>query len=133
MALEEASEQLYNNLKDKGIASSRSIFMTEIMDDSEISDHIHLRYNLGIILERPLTAELSGLYRTKKHQRQKYAKFIHKGTHQSCIDFYSKIYALWMLEVGLELEDLPTLEFYPHYDDSSLHDEILTEIYIPVR
>jgi AraC family transcriptional regulator len=119
-------------VKNKNILNHRSIFMTEIIDDSDISDDIHLRYNLAFILERPLKFELEGLFRTRSHQRQKYAKFIHKGSHQSCIDFYNKIYAFWMLDVGLELKDAPTLEFYPNYIEDSLPEEMITEIYIPV-
>ncbi len=131
-AIEETGNQLYNYVKDKGLLSDRSIFMTEIVDDSEISDSIHLRYNVGFVLEQPLKFEPAGLFRIKKHERQKYAKFIHKGTYQSCVDFYQKIYALWILDVGLELKDLPTLEYYPNYDENSLQQEVLTEIYIPV-
>lgn len=110
-ALEKASEQLYKNAKDKGVLTDRSIFMTEIMDDSEISDSIHLRYNMGFILDRPLPTEPEGLFRIKKHKQQKYAKFVHEGNHQSCIRFYNKIYAFWMLDIGLELKDSPTIEF----------------------
>ena len=72
-------------------------------------------------------------FRTKKHRRQKYAKFLHEGTHESCFKFYSKIYAFWLLDVGLELVDLPTLEFYPNYYEHAPSQNILTEIYIPVK
>ena len=131
-AIEEASNHVYNYVKDKDILTNRSVFMTEIVDDSEISDSIHLRYNVGFILDRPLKFELDGLFRIKKHKRQKYAKFTHKGTYQNYFDFFKKIYAYWMLDVALELEDLPTLEFYPNYDKDCPPEEMLTEIYIPV-
>ena len=106
--------------------------MTEIMDDSDISDSVHLRYNIGFTLDRPLPFEPDGLYRTKQHQRQKYVKFTHVGSHQSCFAFYTKIYAFWMLDVGLELKDLPSLELYPSFHSDNLSEEIHTEIYIPV-
>ncbi|MEN0048917.1 MAG: helix-turn-helix domain-containing protein, partial [Bacteroidota bacterium] len=131
-AIEEVGDQVYQYVKEKALLTKQSIFMTEIVDDSDISDSIHLRYNLGFILDRPLQFDLEGLYRIKRHQRQKYAKFVHEGTYQSSIDFYKKIYAFWMLDVGLELEDLPTLEFYPNHTENTLPSKILTEIYIPV-
>lgn len=131
-AIEEIGNQLYWYVMDKGILTERSTFMTEIVDDSDISDSIHLRYNLAFILEQPLQFEPKGLFRTKKHQRQKYAKFIHSGSLQSIFDFYNKIYAFWMLDVALELKDLPTLEFYSNYYENTPPVEILTEIYIPV-
>ncbi|NET34072.1 MAG: AraC family transcriptional regulator [Cyanothece sp. SIO1E1] len=132
-AIEKVIYQVYNYLKDKTILTDRSIFMAEIVDDSEISDRIHLRYNLGFLLDKPLPFEPEGLFRTKKHRRQKYAKFLHEGTHESCFKFYSKIYAFWLLDVGLELVDLPTLEFYPNYYEHAPSQNILTEIYIPVK
>ena len=132
LAMEKVGNQLHQYVKDKGILNKQSIFMTEIVDDSEISDHIHLRYHLGFILDRALPFEPEGLYRIKRHQAQKYAKFVHKGTLESSIDFYDKIYAFWMADVGLELKDLPTLEFYPNYDGDHPPTDLLTEIYIPV-
>ena len=131
-AIEETANHVYEYAKSKDILNSLSTFMTEIIDDSEISDSIHLRYNVGFILERPLSFEPEGLFRIKKHKQQKYAKFIHKGTYQSYFDFLKKIYAFWMLDVALELKDLPTLEFYPSYDTNKLSEELLTEVYIPV-
>lgn len=132
LAIEEASKELYTYAIEKEILNKRSIFMTEIMDDSEISDSIHLRYNLGFILEQALKFKPEGFYRVKKHKRQKYAKFIHEGTYQSYLEFHKKIYAFWMLDVALELEDLPTLEFYPNDDENNLPERIQTEIYIPI-
>ncbi|MEL7423000.1 MAG: AraC family transcriptional regulator [Bacteroidota bacterium] len=132
-AIEKVAQQLYQYAMEKNILSERSTFMTEIIDDSELGDHIHLRFNVAFILERPLQFEPEGLYRVKKHSRQKYAKFTHQGTHQSCIDFHNRIYALWMLDVQLELEDRPTLEFYPNADEDGPPEDMITEIYIPVR
>ena len=131
--IEKVANQLYNYAKDKEILTEGSKFITEIIDDSEISDNIHLRYNMAFILERPLEFEPEGLFRVKKHKRQKYARFIHKGTPQSCIDFYHKIYAFWIPDVGLELVDRPTLELYPNYDKGGLPEDMLIEIYIPVN
>ena len=132
-AIEDTGNYLYNYALSKGIINNRSIFMTEIMDDSDISDSIHLRYNLGFILEKPLSFEPENLFRTKSHRRQKYAKFTHIGSHQNCIDFYNEIYAFWLLDVALELKDLPTLEFYPNYATDNDNNNILTQIYIPIE
>jgi AraC family transcriptional regulator len=133
LAIQETGQQSYNYVEEKGLLTDRSIFMTQIVDDSEISDSIHLRYNLAFVLEKSLSFELEGLFRIGKHTEQRYAKFIHQGSFESTFDFYEKIYAYWMLDVGLELKDLPTLEFYPNYDELILPEELITEIYIPVE
>ncbi|MEO9803638.1 MAG: AraC family transcriptional regulator [Reichenbachiella sp.] len=125
--------QLVNYATEQQLLSNQSIFMTEIIDDAEISDHINSRYNQALILEEPLGIEPEGLFRINSHKRQKYAKFTHQGSHESCIDFYQEIYAFWMLDVGLELVDLSLLEFYPNFDEKLPESELLTEVYIPVK
>lgn len=132
-AVDNTWNQLENYVFKKGLLSDTSIFMTEIIDDEDISDHINTRYNTACILEQSLKFVPEGLFRTNTHRRQKYAKFIHKGSYNSCIEYYNKIYAFWMLDVMLELEDRSTLEFYPNITSNISVNDILTEIYIPVK
>ncbi|MEM9546529.1 MAG: AraC family transcriptional regulator [Bacteroidota bacterium] len=132
LAMENTGDQVYDYALQKGLLTPRSKFMTEVVDDSTISDSIHLRYNMGFILEQSLPFAPEGLYRVKHHSPQKYARFMHQGTYQSCSNYYEEIYAYWMMDVNLELKDLPSLEFYPDADINASNPEILTEIYIPV-
>ncbi|MEL7121307.1 MAG: AraC family transcriptional regulator [Bacteroidota bacterium] len=132
-AIEEAGNHLYEYANHKKLLTDNSVFMTEIIDDSSFGDTIHLRYNLGYVLDRPLEFQPEGFFRTKKHSHQKYAKFVHKGTYENCANFYNEIYAFWMSDVGLELVDMPSLEFYPHYPEFASLENMVTEIYIAVR
>lgn len=125
--------QFYNYLKEKNLYSEQSVLFGECLDDDQISDAIHCRYNLAFILERPLAFPLDGLFQTKVHHRQKYAKFRHKGPYETCPETYQKIYAFWMFDLDLELKDAPTLEFYLNDDATTPPEELLTEIYIPVQ
>ncbi len=133
IAIEEKWQQLENYAVSKKLFSQEPIIMSEIIDDADISDHIHSRYNLAFILEQPLGIEPEGLFRTRQHQHQKYVKFTHKGTPKSVEAYYHHIYAFWMLDVPLELADLPTLEFYPNYEADLPPELLITEIYIPVQ
>jgi AraC family transcriptional regulator len=123
----------FTYLKKNNLYSEKSIILGECLDDDEISDAIHCRYNLALILDRPLSFTLDGFFQTKIHQRQKYAKFIHKGSYETCPETYQKIYAFWMFDVNLELKDAPTLEFYLNDSATTPTAELLTEIYIPVQ
>jgi AraC family transcriptional regulator len=125
--------QFHSYLKEKNLYSEQSILLGECLDDDEISDAVHCRYNLALILDRPLTFPLDGFFQTKVHQRQKYAKFRHKGSYETCSETYQKIYAFWMFDVNLELKDAPTLEFYLNDAATTPPEELLTEIYIPVH
>ena len=131
-SIEKEWDKLIAYAGEKGIYSDASIFMVEILDDEEISEQINSRYNLALLLDRSLTFDPKGLFRTKVHQQQKYAKFQHTGSDESLYHYYRKIFAFWMLDVGLELMDLPNLEFYPNFEEGTPPEEILTEIYIPV-
>jgi DNA gyrase inhibitor GyrI len=115
------------------LINNQSIIFTEIIDDVEISDDIHSRYYFSILLDKAFIVPKGKLYRTKTHAQQKYAKFVFTGTDQESAEFYQEIYAFWMTEVNLELTDLPILEFYPNYHEDLPKDQLITEIYIPVK
>lgn len=109
-----------------------TIILGEILDDNEITETTHCRYNAAIVLERPLDFSPKGLFKSKRIEKQKYAKFIHKGSHETCVETYNKIYAHWVSNVELEFEDKPTLEFYLNDRDEVPEEDLLTEIYIPI-
>ncbi len=132
-AIHQTWEQLLAYAINKEILTDDTPVMAEILDDNEISESVHCRFAPAIILQNPDVITPEGLFNIKEHKRQKYAKFIHPGSHASCMDTYNKIYAYWMTEVGLELEDLPTLEFYLNDESDTPAEELLTEIYIPVQ
>jgi AraC family transcriptional regulator len=133
LAIKRTWKQLLDYALEKGTLTENSIFMTEIQDDNEISDSLSFRYNLGVVLDKPLSFRPEGLFKSKVHKRQKYARFIHKGPYEKSIDTYNKIYAFWMVEVNLELVDLPTIEIYLNNDENTPKEELLIEIYIPVK
>lgn len=132
-AIEKTWEQLIIYGEQKKMLDANMILMAEIMDDDEITENVHCRYSVSLVWNKPITFEPDGLFKVKQHKRQKYAKFIHKGSHESSVDTYNHIYANWMLDVGLEFEDLPNLEFFLNDDGDTPPDELLTEIYIPIK
>jgi len=131
-AIKQTWEQLGQYAYEKKLLNKNTIFMAEILDDNKISDSVNCRYNTAIILEKPLSFSPDGLFKTKTNSKQKYAKFLHKGSHESCADTYHNIYANWMSEVNWELEDKAVLEFYLNDESNTPSAELLTEIYIPV-
>jgi AraC family transcriptional regulator len=132
-AVKETWKMLINYAVKKQLLTDDTIFFGEILDDNEISEMIKCRYNVAIILDKPLSSPPEGLIKIKTHQSQKYAKFVHKGTHESSADTYHKIYSQWIVDVNLELADLPTLEFFLNDEEDTPEEELLTEIYIPIK
>ncbi len=132
-AIKQVWEQLMKYAFKNKLIDDDSIFLAEILDDNEITDQVHCRYNAGIVIETPLKFEVEGLFRTKTIASQKYAKFLHKGSHEDSLITYDYIYSNWMTNVALELEDKPTLEFFLNDEEDTPPDELLTEIYIPIQ
>lgn len=133
VAINTAWEQLVIYADQHQLLDDDPILIAEVLDDEEISENIHCRYNTGIILKEPLKFEPDGLFKLHHHQPQQYAKFIHKGPHEKSVATYNKIYANWMIDVKLEFKDLPTLEFFLNDEETTPPEELLTAIYIPVR
>ncbi len=130
-AINEAWNKLLKYAEANKLLNRHSMFFTEVVDDLEISDHIHSRYNLAIAFEEPIALEPSELFRKRSHRKQKYVKFQFDGSIENSKDFYQQIYAFWMFDVKQEFVDLPILEFYIPSEEKA--EEIKgIEIYIPI-
>lgn len=131
--IQKTFEQLIEYALKNSLLDDDTIVLGEVLDDNEITETIHCRYNSAIILNETIPFSPKGLFKVKTIESQKYAKFVHKGSHESCTETYDKIYAHWMTDVQLEFEDMPTLEFFLNDEEDTPPEELLTEIYIPVK
>ncbi|WP_075343350.1 AraC family transcriptional regulator [Tenacibaculum agarivorans] len=131
--IEKTWNTLINYAFKKKVLSGKTVILGEILDDDEITDTIQCRYNAGIVLENYQDIRIEGFFRIKEISTQKYAKFIHVGSHESCFETYKAIYGRWMKDVKLEFEDKPTLEFYVNDEETTPKEKLITEIYIPVK
>lgn len=116
----------------KKLLTDETIILGEILDDDEITDTLQCRYNAGIVVEENQDIQTEGFFSVKEIPSQKYAKFIHKGSHETCYETYNTIYARWMKDVQLEFADQSILEFYINDESTTPKEELITEIYIPV-
>lgn len=132
-AVKETWGMLVDYTLKKQLLTDDTIFFAEILDDNEVSETINCRYNVAIIMNESLSYPPEGLFKIKLNQAQKYVKFLHLGSHESSADTYHKIYSQWMVDVNLEFADLPILEFFLNDEDDTPVEELLTEIYIPVK
>ncbi|WP_440068627.1 AraC family transcriptional regulator [Tenacibaculum discolor] len=130
--IEKTWKQLLKYADKRKLLTDKTIVLGEVLDDDEITESINCRYNAGIILTEAQKIEVEGMFKVKEVASQKYAKFIHKGSYESCFETYNTIYAHWIYEVQLEFSDAPTLEFYLNDEENTSQEELITEIYIPV-
>ncbi|WP_298508359.1 GyrI-like domain-containing protein [uncultured Kordia sp.] len=131
-SIDKTWKQLIWYASKKRLLDDTTIHFAEILDDDEITEHIKCRYTSAIVLEDDSQFEPNGFFVKKIIKSRKYAKFSHKGTHESCMDTYGKIYANWMTEIQLEMSDAPVLEFYLNDETHDSSENLITEIYIPI-
>lgn len=117
----------------KKLLREDSVFMAQLLDDNDISDTIHCRYHLGMLLQRELDFEPEGLYRVKPIEACRYAVFVHQGPYERTEATYQHIYAQWLAHMPYEMKDAPVLEFFLNDASEVPEAELLTEIYIPVE
>ncbi|MFK8102302.1 MAG: GyrI-like domain-containing protein [Saprospiraceae bacterium] len=132
-AIENTWTQLTTYATQQNLIAPDTIHLAEILDDDTITETLHCRYHAAIVLSQELTSHLPPFFQTKIIPSQRYAKFIHRGSHASCEDTYQMIYAHWLTQVQLEFADAPTLEFYVNDESDTAVEDLMVEIYIPVK
>lgn len=133
IAVEKTWEKLLNYSEKENLLSAKTFFLAELLDDNEISDSVHFRYNCAISLDKSINFEPKDLFKVKKHKRQKYAKFKYIGPYKKSQEIYHKIYRYWLKDVQLEFADKPSIEIYPSFFKSTSEENQIIEIYIPVQ
>lgn len=126
-------KQLISYAGKKNLLQDDTLYLAEILDDDEITDHINCRYTAAIVLPDDSTFDPESLFVKKTIESSRYAKFTHKGSDESSFETYQAIYGQWMADVPHEMADAPVLEFYLNDDADTPKKELLTEIYIPIE
>lgn len=126
-------EKFLTYVDQQDLIRPNSIFLAEILDDEDITDKINCRYNVALVLEKPLPAAPQGLFQVKRLPGQRYAKFMHQGPHEASSETYQRIFGSWLEGIQLEWDDGPILEFYLNDEEDTAPADLLTEIYIPVQ
>ena len=133
IAVSQTWENLIDYYEQEESITANTVFLAELLDDNEISDSIHFRYNCAVRLNEPLKFQPKGLFKTKKHKPQKYAKFKHYGSYENSIETYNNIYAFWLTDVQLEFRDAPSIEIYPNFNLPVPTEHQVIEIFIPIK
>ncbi|PYF77036.1 AraC family transcriptional regulator [Pedobacter nutrimenti] len=100
-----------------------------IVDQPLITDKLKCRYE-ACINKDPLNKQFFSTHILGG----RYAKYIHKGSHNLIEDTYRRIYIDWLFKTDLELDSSGIIE---HYVKNEYHteneDNFVTEILIPVK
>ena len=131
-AIGEIGKQMESYIAQQGLIDEETIALAEILDDNEITEDIHCRYRIGIVLSDSTSFVPGGLFQIKTIPSATYARFIHQGSHQASLETYQRIYAQWMIHMPYELADRAILEIFLNDESTTPEEALLTAIYIPV-
>lgn len=102
-----------------------------VYDDPDVTDPAKIRYDACV--------KVSEKYRPGKGVGARtldggdYAVTVHKGPYNEVGKMYAALYGQWLPHSGYEMRDAPALEFYLNDPRKTAREDLLTEIYAPVR
>ncbi len=100
-------------------------------DDPDVTPRDKIRYAACITLDAPLPPE--GEVGMQTIPGGRYAVVLHEGPYQGLGDTYAHLFGRWLAEHHLEPGDPPSLEFYLNDPHDTPAEELLTEVWAPIR
>ncbi len=127
----EAWQKLWAYIEKNKLSGPEMEYYGIIHDDTEITEAEKCRYDACITIDTDLKPE--GQIGVKKIQGGKYAVFTYKGPYKNLNEIYNEIYGEWFPKSGVELAETPLLEKYLNDPSETKPEDLLTEIYIPLK
>ena len=103
---------------------------TVYLDDPKITEESKLKYDICLPVE---SYQASGETGNSKIESNKYAIFLYKGSYNNLEQVYDEIFQKWLPNSNEELGTHKLFEKYLNSPTNTLEDELLTEIYIPIK
>ncbi len=140
IAWEKLSKQLNdfsNNFKDESVNIKLDPKEAEIIgichDDPSITAEENIRYDASLAWGKKEIDFLSEQgFDTKEIPDGKYAMVLYKGNYTKAIDSWMALYT-WCEENGYTFRDYPPFEKYLNLPQDVKEEELLTEIYLPIK
>lgn len=126
-----------DNFKDESINIKLEQKEAEVIgichDDPSITSDENIRYDAALAWGKKEIDFLSEHgFDTKEIPAGKYAMVLYQGNYVDAIDSWMGLYA-WCEKSGYTFRDYPPFEKYLNLPQDVSEDELLTEIYIPIR
>ncbi len=124
-------ETLFSNAQAQQILSPESKFYGISWDDPEITPFEKIRYDACISIKD--SQALNDKFSKKKIVGGKYLCFLYKGEYQNLGFVYNQIFREWVIKEDYNLRDVPIFEQYINNKEVTPAEDLLTEIFIPIK
>ncbi len=127
----EAWDILMNFVEKQQLSIDNAEFFGINHDDAEITESEKCRYDACITINTDLKPE--GQIGVKEIPGGKYAVFPYIGPYENLDEVYNAIFGNWFAKSGVELAETPILERYLNDPKETKPEDLLTEIYVPLK
>ncbi|WP_196889945.1 GyrI-like domain-containing protein [Aureivirga sp. CE67] len=131
MKYSETREKLRNLLEKNKIDLSKSERIGIYYDNPNITEAKNCRYDVAFSINEEI--KNSKNFEIKEIKSGKYAVFTHFGALQKLEFLHDFIYEKWLFETEFELRNIPTFEVYLKDPRFTKDEDLITELYIPIR
>lgn len=115
----------------RGILQSMTAPLAVVHDDPEITPPDKLRYDVCLAVDEVF--QPSGDVGVQEIGAGPYAVATHKGPYERLGETYSMLIGQWLPARDREAADLPCLEVYRNNPQTTPAEELLTDLYVPLR
>lgn len=122
---------LFAKAQDYQVLNFQSKFYGINWDDPEITPHEKVRYDACISIRD--NTKIKKAFSTKTIVGGKYLCFLYKGDYQDLGFVYDHIFRNWIIRMEYSLREQPIFEQYVNNKETTPKEELLTEIFIPIK
>lgn len=115
----------------KGLCQSGSMFIGVCHDDPQVTPPDKIRYDACITVDDSIEGE--GEIGTQTLKGGDYAIVTHKGPYSELEKTYAQLMGQWLPQSGRDFKNAPSYEVYLNDPKETPPDELLTEIYLPLK
>jgi AraC family transcriptional regulator len=128
---DQAFDELCRFAGPRGLLGPAARFIGISHDSPDVTEEAKRRYDACVTVDREVKTE--GEVGQKALAGGRYAVFLHLGSYQTLTTTYHEIYESWLPGSGEHLRDEPWFEIYANNPDHTKPEDLLTEIWIPIR
>ncbi len=124
-------ETLFTKAQKHQILNAESRFFGINWDDPDITPEEKVRYDACISIQNNTNIEAN--FSSKTILGGKYLCFLYKGDYQNLSLIYNYIFRNWIIKMEYNLRDEPIFEQYINNKETTAPEDLLTEIFIPIK
>jgi AraC family transcriptional regulator len=115
----------------RGLVGPRMKLLGIDHDNPHVTPPDKLRYDACLATDQPVEPE--GEIGTQEIPGGEYAVVTHQGPYEQLPDTYAQLYGQWLPRSGREPANRPGFQHYRTTPRETLPDDLITDIYVPLR